>query len=1195
MNCPQCQSTNAPEAVRCSRCDTPLGFEGATITDTPGAETLDPGTMKVPEGWSVPAPVAPSIAGSLADLQPGTLLGNRYEILQLLGQGGMGAVYRARDREVDRMVALKVIRPELAGRPEILQRFKQELILARQVTHRNVIRIYDLGEADGIKFITMQFIEGQDLKSLLIQKGKCTVEEAVGIIQQVCLALEAAHAEGVVHRDLKPQNIMLDKQGKVTVMDFGIARSVEFGGMTQTGALMGTPEYMSPEQVRGEEVDARSDLFTLGIIFCELLTGKMPYQADTVMGTMFKRTKEPATPPAQLDPSVPRAVSEVVTRCLEMDSKHRYQSAAELRHELETWQGPGMVFPAARGGLAAPALRWLRRAPASQKWLAAGLGVFLLALTGFVFRQKLPFRLSVNPGATVQPVSLAVLPFRNASGDPAMDWLGPSLAEMLRTDVGQSAGLRTVPADRVHQILKDLRIPANAEFDPGTLQRLAEFSNAQTLVWGQFLKIGDQIRIDATLQDLKRQRTIPVKVEAPSEKELLRAVEQLAQTIQQNLALSPDVLKELRAKSSRPSSNSVQALRSYNEGLLLARQGNNLEAAKRFEAATQADPEFALAFSRLGQTYANLGYDDKAEQFSRKAVELSEKLPPQEQYLILANHARIVNDNKKAIESYQNLVKVSPDDIAVRFELARLYEDTGSFDLARDNYAQVLRQDPKYLEALLAMGRVEVMHGNPRGALDYLNRALSLAVELENDQEKSRILHAIGISYSVLNKPDEALRYYQESLAIRRRLGLKSGIAASLVQIAQIDRILAKPDAALASYKEALQLLREIGDKKNIGATLINFGTFYKDRGEYDQALELYKEALQIEREIGNQSSEALCLNNIGTSYLEKGQYDDALIYFQQALQLREKSKIPGDIAQTLHNLAEANTNMGQYEQALAQYFRALELLRGVGNKRRAAIESYSMGTLFEYQGRYGAAVNAKEEALKTFRELQDRSFWMAEILGGYGNALALIGRGDEAQKSLEEGLRLARELKNQTLVAQTLNFQGNSFFYRGDFKSAKPLYQQALQVASGTTDRRLILVSKLNLAKVGVKEGHSQAAISALKGLAQQADPLGLKYLSAECSIYLGEALLDIKDYSRARQELEAALRHSQKLGLRTLLARSHHLLAMVLHRMGNRADASRHYADARRILEEIHKEAQTDALVKRADLNPILSESSR
>src|SRR5579884_2973663 len=198
---------------------------------------------------------APAISESalrLAQLlPPGTVFGSRYEILRVLGEGGMGAVYQARDRELDRTIALKVIRPELAGNPAILQRFKQELILARHITHKNVVRIYDLGEADGIKFITMEYVDGEDLRTLLKRHGKFSPKDAVRIVEQVCRALDAAHAEGVIHRDLKPQNVMEDRQGRIVVMDFGLARSLEEPGMTQTGALVGTLEYMSPEQALG--------------------------------------------------------------------------------------------------------------------------------------------------------------------------------------------------------------------------------------------------------------------------------------------------------------------------------------------------------------------------------------------------------------------------------------------------------------------------------------------------------------------------------------------------------------------------------------------------------------------------------------------------------------------------------------------------------------------------------------------------------------------------------------------------------------------------------------------------------------------------------------------------------------------------------------------------------------------------------
>jgi serine/threonine protein kinase len=252
----------------------------------------------------VPTPGSPvdpaaTLGGGSTPLAPGgtLLLSNpRYEILQILGQGAMGAVYKARDREVDRVVAIKVIQPELANSLEMLKRFKQELILARQVTHRNVVRIFDIGETDGTKFITMEFVEGRDLKSTIVSRGKIPTEEAVNIIRQICLALDAAHSEGVVHRDLKPQNIMIDNNGRVVVMDFGIAHSKELPSMTMTGALVGTPEYMSPEQALGEKTDQRADIFAVGIIFYEMLIGKVPFGAKTVLESMFKGTRRSATP-----------------------------------------------------------------------------------------------------------------------------------------------------------------------------------------------------------------------------------------------------------------------------------------------------------------------------------------------------------------------------------------------------------------------------------------------------------------------------------------------------------------------------------------------------------------------------------------------------------------------------------------------------------------------------------------------------------------------------------------------------------------------------------------------------------------------------------------------------------------------------------------------------------------------------------
>lgn len=1116
------------------------------------------------------------------------VLAGRYEILQTLGEGGMGAVYKARDLELDRMVALKVIRPELAKNPAIIDRFKQELLLSQRVTHRNVIRIYDLGEGDGVKFITMEFIEGRDLRSLIHEHKKFPPEEAVETMAQICLALDAAHQVDVIHRDLKPQNVMRDLAGRILVMDFGLARTLEGDGMTQTGALVGTMEYMSPEQALAKELDQRSDIFSAGLIFYELLSGQMPYRADSALASLIRRTQERAKPISEHDNTIPQPLSNIVGKCLEREPAARYQTAKELLADLEAWQGKR-----AAGAIAFPSVRpWGQTVP--WQWIGGIAAILVLSVAGYLFRDKLratgrPSSANANP-----EVALAILPFRNASQDPSLDWYGPTLADMLSSDVGQSAHLRSVSPDRLHQVLHDLRIGADTVVDPTILRRVGESSNANTVIWGQYAKFGDQIRIDANIQNLKSGQTTTLKSET-SEKGLPGAIDTLADSIRKNLALSSDFIKELKAQAFKPSTSSIEALRDYNQGVQLMRQGKNLEAIKPLQAAANEDGQFALAYSKLSEAQAALGYDNDADQASRKAVDFSTNLPARERYLILANRARVTHDNAKAIEYYEDLAKSSPEDLDVQLTLGGLYEATSVLDKARDHYAAVLQRDPQSMDAHLAMGRVEAMGGNPQRALEFFERARSLAIQTDNQEEQGASLHAIGVAYNLLNKPDEALRNFQEALAIRRQIGQKRGMAVSLNEIAKLQAQLGNTKAALASYNEALQIRRDIGDKRGVGGTLLDLGNFYDDQGDHDKALAFYKESLQIERDIGDESMQAICLSNIGSARFSKGEYEDALTYFQQALQLREKAKVPADIVESVHNIAETSAKMGQYDQAVAQYLRALDLRRTIGDPQGAAIESYSLGTLFQHQGRLGAALKSKEEALKTFTDLKDRTFWMAEILGGYGDVLIQAGRGDEAQKYLDDALSLSRELKNDGMVAQTLGFMGDAPYYKGDFKSAHTFYERASQAAEHTTETDKKLIAKLNLAKVAVQEGRGKEAIASLQPLAQKAENLGLKYMAVQCSLLMSEAMIQVKDYAHAKAELERLLLRSDKLGLQPLSARAHYLLGTIARVSGNGADAQDQYRQALRLLDAISKEKGADKVLQRFDLSAIYNESNR
>ena len=1121
-------------------------------------------------------------------LQAGDLLGDRYEILQLLGEGGMGAVYKAQDRELERPVALKLIRRELASNPSILARFKQELLLSRQVTHKNVIRIYDLGDADGVKFITMEFVEGRDLRSLINEAKKLSPEEAVEIMQQVCQALEAAHNVGVIHRDLKPQNVMRESGGRILVMDFGLARTVGGDGMTQSGALIGTMEYMSPEQALAKDLDQRSDIFSVGLIFYELLTGQTPYKADSAVASLIKRNQERATPVSDHDGTIPAALSNIVSKCLERDPSLRYQTASELLRDLESWQGNRAAATLAFQPAVEP---WGR----SIHWpLLTGVAILLvLAIVGYAFRAKL---FAHSSGDSAPAVSLAILPFRNASGDPSLDWLGPSLADMLSTDVGQSSRLRTISPDRLHQVLSDLRISSGTAIDPTTVGRIAQFSSADILVWGQYVKFGDEIRIDATLQDLKRNRSIPVKIEAASEKEIQSSVDRLADLIRQNLSVSSDVLKELKASSFQPSSKSAPALRDFSEGVQLLREGKNLDAAKTLQNAVQEDPQFALAYSRLAEADSALGYDTEAEQNSRKAVELSSQLPLAEKYLIQANHAQIAKDNKKAIEAYENLSKTFPDNTDVEYSLGSLYADNGDFDKARAQFANILKTDPKNIKALWQIGSVEFQQGNPQAALEPLSKGLSLAVQVDNPEQKALILQALGISYREMDKPEEAIRNIQDSMEISRKLGMKRLLANSFSELAQDQITIGKPDAATTSYNQALEILRDIGVKKDYGDILINRGVLYQSRGDYDKALADYKEALQVQRDANDVNYQALCLSNIGDVYFAKYDTDNALIYYQQSLQLRQKLNEPVYLAETLAELGDVYTAIGDYDQALANLMNSLDVARKANDAKDAASVSESIGKVLRYQGRLGAAASAMQDAANGFRSTHNQSFELADSLTNLADTLVLAGRGDESGKFLDEATSLAGPLKNANLQTSLLLARGDAAYYRGDEKAARSAYEQvaAAGAKAKDKDRENVLIAKANLARVAIAEHHAQSAAGELRPVIQQAQALHLKYYWLRSSIDLAEAMIGSKDYDHARKELENAQTNSEKLGLRVETARIHYLLGEALRLGGKAGDAARQYDSARTMLEELKKDPGAEHLLDRSDLRAIYSGAS-
>jgi tetratricopeptide (TPR) repeat protein/predicted Ser/Thr protein kinase len=661
MDCPQCGWTNPSNVIACVKCSTPLPSGSSSIASpTAGAFRSREAEQTINDGAATSgAPgSAPGVGTSRTSekvLQIGSVFGDRYEILEQLGEGGMGTVYKVHDRELERTVAMKVIRPELAQTPEVLNRFKQELLIARQITHKNVSRIYDLAEAKGVKFITMEFLAGRSLANLVQEKRKLTPKQAAGVIVQVCRALEAAHAEGVIHRDLKPQNIMVEVHDRVVVMDFGIARSIALGSMTQTGVVLGTPAYMSPEQARGEELDARSDLFSLGIIFYELLTGASPYKADTTLEAMYMRTTERVRPPIEIAREIPKPLSDIAVRCLEIDKNKRYANATEILKDLETWAGTrlgtGVLIDdqKSRSGKIA--------------WIAMGAVIALLAGV-FLFREKL---FSLQPVAHRQ-MSVLVADFSNQTADSVFN---ETLEPAFIIGLEGAPFIQSFSRGTARKLAAQLS-PHAKSLDEPVARLVATREGIDVIVVGAIAKDGSRYAISVKAIDGITGKDIVRKSAKADKKDVLASIGKLSADVRSALGDTTPESVKLAAQETF-TAETLEAAHSYAAAQDLQQKGKWDEAIKEYRHATYLDSEFGRAFAGLAAAEANLGRRQEAERNYKLALAHIDRMTDREKYRTRGGYYLLIKDAHRAIEEFTSLSEQFPADAVADSNLAFAY------------------------------------------------------------------------------------------------------------------------------------------------------------------------------------------------------------------------------------------------------------------------------------------------------------------------------------------------------------------------------------------------------------------------------------------------------------------------------------------------------------------------------------------
>jgi tetratricopeptide (TPR) repeat protein len=897
MNCPHCGAHNEDRALECARCFRPLVDQGATIGGSSSSQSFGAvPPAQAPEAPKTPAPPSPPPSSSAqvappsgsgahsapshfslsSALAPGTQFGPRYRIESLLGEGGMGAVYKAYDKELDRIIAIKLLQPGLTRDPEALQRFKQELLLASRISHKNILRIHDLGEVEGVKFITMAFIEGQDLHTIL-KRGKLNLERAVSLARQIAQALDAAHAEGVVHRDLKPQNILVDAGDTIYVSDFGLAKSLDTGAeqMTRAGQVLGTPRYMSPEQVEGKPADHRADLYALGLILYEMCTGCFPFEGDSTLSMMYARAKQKPKNPVLVNPEVPGWLARIILHCLEREPYKRYQSAHEIVADLDAG-GTGAGAGARSGfGSGARSVQISLALPETRRgWLLAGGGVLaalLLLVITIAPLRHLVLRRSAAPEEAprvltgIPPLAqgryIAVLPPRTLGTDQALAYLAEGVSEALAAKLFQ---------------LKSVHIagPASAEVlrQRDSLERVARSLGANLVVDGVLQSSGEQIRIILHLQDVAAGRRLWSQQFSGLAADLLTLEDQIASALFAALEIRPDA-EELARSAARPT-DSMEAYDLYLRGRNAMRgeqDAQKLESALRlFEQAGAKDPRFPLAFAGLADASLAL-YRLKKEQIwvqkalaaAQRARDLNDNLP--EVHSALGRVYSATGKSAEALAELRRALALAPNSDDAHRRLANAYRNAGNKEEALKGYRRAIEINPYFWVNYNALGGALLTFGEN----DEAAAAFRKVTELEPDNPVGH--ENLASVYLRQGKWEQCIAGYQKALALQPFYSTYSNLGTAYF-------FLKRYAEAVQMYEKAVELNpHDQTSAGNLADALRWSGQKERAAAAYDRAIALaYKELEVNPRDAG-------ALGMLALYYGKKGDARNALDFIRRA------------------------------------------------------------------------------------------------------------------------------------------------------------------------------------------------------------------------------------------------------------------------------------------------------------------------
>ncbi|HST80056.1 MAG TPA: protein kinase, partial [Verrucomicrobiae bacterium] len=768
---------------------------------------------------SAPAPAMDSSAsGSI--LEMGKVIGGRFQVMELLGMGGMGAVYKAYDRDIERIIALKCIRPELSSHPEVVQRFTQELLLARQIAHKNVIRIFDVRESGGVKFITMEFLEGQSLAALMASRGKLPATEAVEIMRQVCSGLAAAHAEGVIHRDLKPSNIMIGPSGRVVVMDFGLARADDQDVLTKTGAIMGTFQYMSPEQAKGEKADGRSDIFTVGIMLYELLTGHTPYKSDSSIASLLKRTQEAAIPPSTIETSISRTLNSIVCKCLERDVKARYQSVNELLADLD----------AVQGGSTPSRLPSAVAARGQKPWLLLAAAIVVLALSATFWMRWYSGRQSASAPAHAA-IKILLADFQNDTSDTVFDG---TLESSFSLAMEGASFISAYPRAKAHKTMTQINADA-ARLDENNARLVAVREGVNVVISGEVKKEGDGYSIDVKAIDPVDSKTLGTASSGTVPKSgVLQAVADLATKMRKVLGdTTPESVR--RQQEETVTSSSIEAVHEYAQAQELQFEGKWDDAQKHYTAALSLDPNMGRAYAGLAAMQANTGHKAEAEKDYQAAMAHIDRMTDREKYRTRGGYYLMTRQPEKAIEQFDALVQQYPSDDVGATNLALAYFYTRDMQKAMQAGQHAVDLAPKALLQRNNLALYAIYAG------DYAAGAKAAQEVLQQNPSYAEALGALGMAQAGLGDLSSSTATYQKLGALNAR-----GASMASIGLADLDLYQGHETEAISLLEKGIAADNGAKDPASAGIKSIALAQAYIAKGDKAKAVAAAEQAMKL-------------------------------------------------------------------------------------------------------------------------------------------------------------------------------------------------------------------------------------------------------------------------------------------------------------------------------------------------------------